>query len=262
MKNNRFYTTQLQAGLGLIEETRTLLDLWQSGMKAPNLFQAALDSGYFPNISARRLRNIVSECFAPRYLVSKDYPAIVLKKLKKRFSSSEFSQMLFLFTARANLILADFVKMVYWNRYSSGHDTISNDAAKNFVIQGNQQGKTTRPWSESTVRRVSAYLTGCCADFGMLENGRRAVRKIVPCRIEQTTIALMAYDFHFSGLGDNALISHPDWGLFGLKNEDLTDELKRLALKGFFIIQTAGDVIRIGWSYKNWEDLIHVITEI
>jgi hypothetical protein len=46
----QLYTTQFQAGLGMVEETRILLDLWQPGMTAPELFQQALDSGDFPNI--------------------------------------------------------------------------------------------------------------------------------------------------------------------------------------------------------------------
>ena len=36
------YTTQLQAGLGMIDETRVLLDLWQEGTDAPALCRAAL----------------------------------------------------------------------------------------------------------------------------------------------------------------------------------------------------------------------------
>lgn len=53
------YTTQLQAGLGLVQETRLLLNLWSPGMSSPALYLAALNSGQFPNVSARRLRNIV-----------------------------------------------------------------------------------------------------------------------------------------------------------------------------------------------------------
>jgi len=49
--------------------------------------------------------------------------------------------------------------------------------------------------------------------------------------------------------------------LFGLQKEDLKEEMKRLSLKGFLIIQSAGDVIRIGWNYKSWEELIHVIAK-
>jgi len=261
MKKNRLYTTQLAAGSGVVDETRALLDLWQPGMKTPDLFQTALDSGYLSNISARRLRNIVFECFAPRYLGEKDYPAFILKALMNKVSSTELSQLLFLFTTRANVIFSDFVKMVYWDKYSAGNDSISNEDAKEFIIQANQDGRTVQPWSESTIERGAGYLTRCCADFGLLETGQKRIRRIIPFRVEQTIIALLAYDAHFSGFGDNAVMTHPDWELFGLQKEDLRDELKRLSLKGFFITQTAGDVIRIEWNYKNWEELIHVISE-
>jgi len=261
MNNHKLYTTQLSAGQGAIDETRTLLDLWQPGIKASALYQIALDSGDFSNITARRLRNIVKECFSPRYLVNDDYPAALLKDLKNCLSSSELTQLFFLFTARAHPILADFVKMVYWAKYAGGQDSISNTDAKNFVIEANQNSKTIRYWSERTIQRMAGYLTGCCADFGMLEKGRKSVRKIIPCRIEQKTMALLAYDLHFADFGDNAVVAHPDWELFGLEKEDLKEEMKRLSLKGFFIIQSAGDVIRIGWNYKSWEVLIHVITK-
>lgn len=75
-----------------------------------------------------------------------------------------------------------------------------------------------------------------------------------------TSLAL-TYDLHFGGLGDNAVISNPDWGLFGLQSRDVHNELKRLSLKGFLILQTAGDITHIGWKYKTWEELLHVITK-
>jgi hypothetical protein len=75
------YTTQLQAGLGLVNETKTLLELWAPGMTANQLHQVALESGRFPNVTARRLRNIVVECFAPRYLVTGGAQAAHLKHL-------------------------------------------------------------------------------------------------------------------------------------------------------------------------------------
>ena len=261
MNNDQLYTTQLGAGLGVIDETRILLNLWQPGMKSSALYKAALYSGDFPNVTARRLRNIVAECFAPRYLIKGDYPAAILKELITILSSTELTQLFFLFTSRANTILADFVKQVYWMRYAGGQDAISTDDAKDFVVEANQNGKTIRYWSDNMIKRVSSYLTGCCADFGMLEKGRKSVRKIIPFRVQQKDIALLAYDLHFAGFGDNAVISHPDWELFGLQKEDLREEMKRLSLKGFFIIQSAGDVISIGWNYKSWEELIHAITE-
>jgi hypothetical protein len=261
MGNEQLYTTQLQAGLGVIEETKMLLKLWKPGMSASQLFQVALDSGDFPNLSARRLRNLVSECFAPRYLLSNNYPAYLLKELMQCLSSSEFSQLLFLYTCRANLILADYVREVYWLYYSSGREFIDNEVAKEFVIKATQLGKTIKPWSESTIRRVSSYLSGCCADFGLLEPGTKRVRKILPFRLEPNVAAFLAYDLHFSGLGDNAILSHGDWQLFGMELEDVRNELKRLSLKGFFIVQSAGDVTRISWSYNNWEEFVDGISQ-
>jgi len=261
MKNKGLYTTQLGAGLGVIEKTRTLLDLWEPGMNASQLFQRALDSGNFPNMSARRLRNLISECFTPRYLVDSDYPAAILKKLERSLTLTEFTQLLFLYTCRANLILADFIREVYWNNYISGQEAISNEEAREFVLKANQQGKTVKPWSENMIERVAGYLTRCCADFGLLEPGRKSTRSIIPYRIESRVAAFLGYDLHFRGLGDNAMIAHPDWELFGMDKGDVLSELKRLSLKGFFIVQAAGDVIRIGWNYKSWREFAGVIAQ-
>ena len=97
MTEQKFYTTQLQAGLGLIEETQALLSQWQQGMSTQDLFQAALDSGEFPNVTARRLRNIVAECFAPRYLNPEHQPAKWLQVLNHRVSTRALNQLFFIF---------------------------------------------------------------------------------------------------------------------------------------------------------------------
>jgi len=255
------YTTQLQAGLGMVEETRSLLELWQPGLDVPALNQAALQSGRFPSMSARRLRNLVTECFAPRFLCDSAKPATLLKTLFPLLSAREFEQLLFTYTCRANTILADFVREAYWGAYAAGRQTISNDDAKEFVISANRDGKTTSPWSASTIRRVASYLTGSCADFGLLERGPKRVRKILHYRIEPRTAAILAYDLHFAGSGDNAVTAEPLWALFGMERADVLDELRRLALKGLVIVQTAGEVTRIAWQCKDLEELRHVLAQ-
>jgi hypothetical protein len=255
------YTTQLQAGLGLVSETKTLLDLWAPGMSANQLHQVALESGRFPNVTARRLRNIVVECFAPRYLVAGGTPAMHLKRLALKISTADLTQLLLVFTSRANPILGDFVRQVYWARYAGGYTQVSNNDARAFVERGIDDGKTVKRWSETTVRRVSAYLTGCCADYGMLERGLRSSRRIIPFRISPLVVAYLAYELHFAGVGDNALLTHEDWQLFGLAREDVLEETKRLSLKGLLIVQAAGDVIRISWKQQDMEALCDVLAQ-
>ena len=260
MSQQRYYTTQLQAGLGLLEETRQLLQVYQPGMSASQLYEAALASGRFPLVTARRLRNIVAECFAPRYMRD-PHVAARLKSLVDRFTTAELNQLLFIYTARANLVLADFVREVYWARYSAGRNDLQLEDARTFVANSVREGKTQKPWSETTIKRISSYLMGCCADYGLLTTTGRNQRSIAAYRILPKVAAYLAYDLKFSGLGDNQIVSSSDWDLFGLERADVRDQLKRLSLQGLLIFQAASDVVHIGWTYKCMEELIDVIAQ-
>ncbi|MBC2690251.1 BrxA family protein [Pseudomonas kielensis] len=260
MSQQRYYTTQLQAGLGLLEETRQLLQVYQPGMSASQLYEAALASGRFPLVTARRLRNIVVECFAPRYMRD-PYVAARLKSLVDHFTTAELNQLLFIYTARANLVLADFVREVYWARYSAGRNDLQLEDVRTFVTNSVREGKTQKPWSETTIKRISSYLMGCCADYGLLTTTGRNQRSIAAYRILPKVAAYLAYDLKFSGLGDNQIVSSSDWDLFGLERTDVRDQLKRLSLQGLLIFQAASDVVHIGWTYKSMEELIDVIAQ-
>lgn len=260
MSQQRHYTTQLQAGLGLLDETRQLLQVYQPGMTASQLYEVALAAGRFPLVTARRLRNIVAECFAPRYLRD-PHVAELLKSLVNRFTTAEVNQLLFIYTARANLVLADFVREVYWTRYSAGHNDLELEDARNFVANSVREGKTQKTWSDSTIKRVSSYLMGCCTDYGLLTTIGRNQRSITAYRILPKVAAYLAYDLKFSGLGDNQIVSSSDWDLFGLERADVRDQLKRLSLQGLLIFQAASDVVHIGWTYKSMEELIDVIAQ-
>lgn len=261
VKEGALYTTQLGAGLGLFHETKALLELWSTGMSASQLHQVALTSGRFPNITARRLRNVVAECFAPRYLIHNGDPAQHLKILLNDVAGSDLKQLMLIYTARANPILSDFIRDVYWARYAGGYAELSSEDARFFVERAIDDGKTAKRWSESMVRRVSAYLTGCCADYGLLEHGSRSSRRIKPFRISSVTAAYLAYEIHFSGGGDNAVLNHPDWEIFGLASSDVVDEFKKLSLRGLIIIQSAGDVVRVSWNQPSMEALCYVLAK-
>ncbi|WP_422482303.1 BrxA family protein [Pleomorphochaeta sp. DL1XJH-081] len=254
-----YYTTQLQAGLGLIEETKTLLTIYNNGMTNSELYSQALESGLFPMVSARRLRNIIAECFTPRYL--KTNSAIYLKDLTQKLPTHIMIQFFLVFTALANRILFDFIIDVYWNRYSSGSESLSTEEARTFVSNAVYDGKTAKIWSESTVRRMSSYLIGCCADYGLISSKRSSSREMQALRLHELTMLFFAYWLHFKDIGDNRIISHDIWKIFGLEPNDVKEELKRISKKGWMIVQSAGDVTRISWTFNNLEEVVNVITE-
>jgi hypothetical protein len=255
------YTTQLGAGLGLIAETVRLLELWEPAISGQGLLRIALESGAFATISARRLRNIVIEAFAPRYLVDDARPAQILKILLGRIPQLELRQILFLYTCRATPILADFMSEVYWQRYGAGAQVVTKDEARGFIRRAISRGRTTTRWSVSTIIRSSNYLLGICADYGLLGTMRAGARAIIPFRITPIMTSILAHDLHFRGLGDGAVMHHSEWGLFGLEPADVLQELKRLALRGEIIVQSAAAIIQIGWKYKSMEELACVLAK-
>lgn len=261
MKDQTKYDSNLAMGLGLIEETRTLLDIWSPPMDATDLYRHVLESGMLPNVSAYRLRNIVVRCFAPRYLGSDGKPAHYLKMLLSVLTSSEITQLFFLYTCRANAILSDFVRDVYWKKYESGSELVTRDDAQEFIRRAIDDGKTPSRWAEGQIKRVGRYLTGCCADYGLLGKRTSTGRHIVSYRIEPSVAAYLAHDLHFDGLGDNAVTLHPDWQLFGMTRDDVREEFKRLSLKGYFIHQSAGSITHIGWKHKRMEEFVDVLAQ-
>ena len=255
------YTTQLQAGQGLVDETRTLLQIWTPRMSSPELYQAALASGRFGNVTARRLRNIVVECFAPRYLSGPAPPASTLKILQDTLSLPELKLLFLLFTCRANEILGDFVRDVYWRRYEGGYTELSLEDAERFVIDALERGKMVKRWSPSTIRRVSAYILGTCGDYGLLGHASRGRRKIQSVHVTPPVVGYVAHELHFAGVGDSALPEREEWAWLGVHPTEVVAGLKQLALRGWIVLQTAAGLTQISWRFKSMEELCDAVAD-
>jgi Putative inner membrane protein (DUF1819) len=258
---SKMYDTNLAMGLGLISETKQLLQVWAPKTSAADLYQSVLSAGLLSEVSAYRLRNIVVRCFANRFLVQGGTPAERIKKLLPVFTAQEIGQLFFLQTCRANPVFGDFVRQVYWGAYESAATVVTKDQAEEFIRRAIDDGKTPSRWADGQIQRMGRYLTGCCTDFGLLGNASVNGRRISAYRIEARVAAYLAYDLHCSGVGDNALLEHEDWKLFGLAREDVLEEVKRLSLKGYLIVQSAGDLIRISWKLQDMETLCDVLTQ-
>lgn len=256
------YTTQLQAGLGMIPETLDLLRLWEPEMIPARLAEKVIQEGLFSRTTARRARNLAVEMFAPRYLGEKGEAASNLKFLQNhRFPHEAMIQLCFLYTARAQRIFADFVVEVYWSKYSGGAAVVTRKDAETFVLRALDTGKMTARWSESTVRRVSGYLLGCCADFGLVADAGRSERSIQRFSIRPEVALYLAHDLHFAGVSDTALTQHPDWLLFGFTPGEVISSLKSLSHDGHFLIQSSGELVQISWKYRNMIELLHALTQ-
>lgn len=262
MAKDNLYTTQFQAGLGMIDETLDLLRLWEPGDNSGKLVEKAITSGVFSRTTARRARNIVAEMFAPRFLANGRPAAAQLKQLVVANDDVEdLKQLFFLYTARAQVIFANFLVEVYWPRYSSGAHVLNRVEAEHFIQQGLHTGKMRNRWTETTIRRVSGYLLGCCADFGLVTSSGRGCWAISRFAIRPNVALYIAYDLHFLGMSDVAVIGSSDWRYFGLEPNDVVNQLKGLSHNGQLIMQATTDLVHISWKYSSMEDCLRAIAK-
>jgi hypothetical protein len=256
------YTTQLQAGLGMIPETLDLLRLWEPGMLPTHLADRVIEAGLFSRATARRARNIVIEMFAPRFLADGGEVASRLKVLLEHSVSHDaLVQLFYLQTSRAQRIFKDFVIDCYWPKYSTGALSLGKEEAEKFILRALDNGRMEKRWSDSTRNIMAARLMGCCHDFGLLASNRGKSRPIQRFAIRPEVTLYLAHDLHFAGASDMGLIQHEDWRLFGLETQEVLRLLKNLGHDGHLFIQTSADLVQISWKYRAMGECLHAITQ-
>jgi len=257
--HDRDYTTELSKGQGAVSETLTLLEYWEPGVDAGELTERVMEAGALGRSTATRTRDLITRVFARRYLADDGRPAYVLKSLQGRVSLSTLKQFMLVYTSRQHDILHDFITEVYWPKYGAGAEEIGRDDARSFIEEAHAMGIIEPAWSETMVVRVSRYLVGALADFGLLEEGRQSTRQITPFYVENPLVTYLAHEIHFDGYNDNSILEHPDWGLFGLMQEDLVRQLEQVSSEGHFIVQYSGELLRISWQYESLGECLDAI---
>jgi len=240
----------------MVEETISLLGLWEPGMSVVELKSSAIRQGVLGRATALRVQDIVGRVFAARYLTNGGKPAHNLKRLVKlNLPVGALNQILLIYTARAHNVLHDFICDAYWRKYEAGATHITTQDAVLFLRQSIDGGIISPPWSETMILRVGQYLTGCLSDFKLAGEDHRGSREIIPFRVTSLTALYLAFEIHFSGLSDDSILFHHDWRLFGLGPMDVRRELE-LVSNGHFIAQFSGELLRISWNYKTMEETL------
>lgn len=256
----KIYTSALSKGQGMIQETITLLQIWEPGMTKDELIRRSLNSGVLQKATALRVKDIVGRVFAKRYLIDDAKPSMQLKQIIDKFGYVSWLPQLFLvYTTRCNAILHDFICGIYWRKYASGAAHISKSDAMTFLEEAAHSGHIPEQWSESIRTRVARYLMGSLTDFNLASPDRKGLRDILPFTISKPVLLYLIHDIHFSGYSDNSILEHADWCLFGLDKRNILQEIERLSFDGHFIMQYAGDLLRISWKYKSMKGCINAL---
>ena len=254
------YTTNLSKAQGIVPETLELLELWEPGMSVGELKTRVRAMGALGKATQARVDDVVGRAFAQRYLTGDGRPARWLQRLLAAGAPRRLLlQLTLLYTARANLILHDFIREVYWIKDASGAGEVIKQDARDFIEKAVSRGALERRWSDNMVEKVTRYLLGTLVDFELIEDNRYGQRQIRPLLVLPETVAFLAYELHFSGVPDEELVRHPDWALFGLSTSAVIASLQKAAMQGHLFVQHSGAIVRVEWKYETMEDVVDAL---
>lgn len=253
------YTQALAKGGALLPETRTLLQSWRPGEPGADFGERVLHDDILGRSTARRVLDIV-RVFTLRFLTPTDAPARHLRRLiADTVPRQVYSDLVFYYTARRDALLRDYTIQHYWPAVREGSLVIRNESVQRLIAEAQQDGRIRSPWSPEIRRDMAGRVLIALTDFGLLQADKPARRQVLPYQPADGTLVYLAHLLHEQGVTDSSLAEHGDWALFGLEPRDVWNRLEMLASQDWFIIQRAGQVIRVSWRYDTVEEAIDAL---
>lgn len=252
----RQYTNTISKGSALLEETKILLRAWHPSESLNEFCERVLREDLLGRMTAYRARDIVRRVFARRYLRPDNMPALLLKRLLVRSQAGQFfSDLCLLYASRNDDLIRDVITHLYWPALTEGRLTLSPAHVVEFLRQAERDARIPAAWSEEVKLKAARGILKAMADFGLVLAISRTRRELTHFRPTDRTMVFLAYDLHFSGSTDAAVVDHRDWTIFGLNPREVASALDRLSGEGWWLAQIAGSVVRITWKFGSMEEV-------
>lgn len=244
------YNSNLAKGSGLVNETLSLIEFYEHGESKQDFLGRCLSHNVLNKSTEHRLKDIINLVFFDRYWRSKENSVHYLKLMRENgLSLDSIRSLLFVYTARANQILFDFVLEL---RQEKLQKKITKETSKSFILKAISNGKAPS-WSDSIISKVSSYLISCLNDFELLDK-EGYLKFNLP---DQKVCNYLLHELHFKGYSDEKIVHDDLWSLLGYDFHQLIREIERISFKGVFIFQYSGEILKIGWTFNSMEDFIN-----
>ena len=247
------YNSNLLKGTGLIQEMLVLIEAYNPGESSQSFQKRVLQEGLLSKSTDNRTIDVVRNIFKTRFLDQKLPVVTYLRSMREEYVSMDVITQLFLiYTCRANPILADFISEVYYSLATDGKLKVRAEDPKIFIRSAISDGRIPTSWSLSTIEKVSEHINACLIDFNLVDQSK----KILPFQLIELAANYLFHELHFQGYSDMDILFHRDWRLFNLSSNSLVAIAERISFRGAFIFQFSGDILKIGWKYKNMGEFI------
>lgn len=253
VEEKQIYNSNLLKGTGLIQETLVLLEAYDPDESSLAFQKRVVASGILSKSTDNRVIDIVRNVFSDRYIGYEIEVPIFLRDMRDNYVTIDvITQLFYLYTCRANPILGDFVREVYFPLSSKSFSKLKSTDPKDFIRDALSDGRIPNNWSDSTISKVSEHIIASLIDFNLIEKNKT----ILPFRIIDLSANYLLHELHFRGFTDNEIWQHKDWELFDLNPTDVVKTIERISFYGSFIFQFSGEILKLSWNYKSMEEFI------
>ena len=248
--HQRPYTARLLKGSALLPQMRTLVRIWDTSADTEDILARIEQQRLLGNVSSRRVRDVVRLVFIPRYVQGN--PPKAWRHLRPYEDANAplliVRPLYYLYAARSDGLLGDFVRLVLFERYMTGLSTIRVTDVLEFIATAESDRRIPEPWSESVRLGVAQHLLAALRDFGILEG--RARKRIAAPHLPVVSFAHIAFLLVQERHGA-AVFEHPDWRLFLLRQEAVERLFVEADRDGLLRYNAAGSIVRIDFPEED-----------
>ncbi len=254
----RIYSSRILKAGALLDETKALLSIWDESANTRDNIARFQHENILGKASRSRSNDILI-AFRQRYLVDENLMRSLILLIKGGCSAEIVDRILYFHTAMSDTLIHDFATDLLWSKYHRGLREVSVNETRDWIKKKIAEGRTIKPWSDSTLIRSASGLVSALRDFGIL-NGKKH-KQIAPIYVPIGAFCYIAFYLHSLGFSGKSLLESVEWRLFMLYPQDVERLLIEAHQVHLLEYRAAGSVIRIDFPVGTMGDYSRVILE-
>lgn len=252
------YSSKIIKAGALIPDTKALLTAWDPKLSVNENLQRVRRENLMGKTSRSRAEDILT-IFRQRYLAEEDVARALTIMVKRHSNGNTLDRILYFHAVRADALLRDVVIELLAPQWSRGIMEIDNLEIESALKKWVEEGKTSAPWGDSTIRRVMQGVLSTLRDFEVL--GGAVKKRIAPAYLSVQAFAYMAFYLKQHQPSGAKLLDLIDWKLFFLSREGAERFLLEAHQHGLLDYHVAGSVTRLTFPVETLEEYANALTQ-
>lgn len=252
------YSTKIIKAGALLTDTKALLAHWDALRPVQENLDRLRHENVFGKASRSRVEDILV-IFRQRYLADEHVARSLATLVKEQLPAEALDRILYFFAARSDPLLYDTVTETLTELQARGRTDVTVAYLQEVLLRYVTEGRTTKPWSAPTARRVAHGLVATLRDFGVLQGAVN--KRLAPFYLPVTAFAYIAFVLKQEQPSGEKLVGHPEWRLFFLSRQAVERSFMEAHQQRLLEYYAAGSVIRVTFPTDSLEEYAHVIAQ-